>query len=70
MLVFNVLGVTEFKPVEPNPPASEDAPQLVKDLWDSYQSLSRKNFEEAFHDIQHAREQLLNMFNLGYVDLK
>ncbi|MEK7729066.1 MAG: biosynthetic arginine decarboxylase, partial [candidate division KSB1 bacterium] len=49
VLVFNVLGVTEFKPVEPNPPASEDAPQLVKDLWDSYQSLSRKNFEEAFH---------------------
>lgn len=70
VLVFNVLGVTEFKPVEPNAPASEDAPQLVKDLWDSYQSLSRKNFEEAFHDIQHAREQLLNMFNLGYVDLK
>lgn len=70
VLIFNVLGVTEFKPVEPAPPAAENVPPLIKDLWESYQSLNRKNYEEAFHDIQHAREQLLNMFNLGYVNLQ
>jgi len=69
VLLFNVLGVTEFQPGEPAAPSADNTPPLVKDLWESYQSLSRKNFQEVYHDIQHAREQLLNMFNLGYVNL-
>lgn len=70
VLIFNVLSVTEFKLVEPAAPAAENAPPLVKELWESYQSLSRKNYQEVYHDIQHTREQLLNMFNLGYVNLQ
>lgn len=69
ILIVNVLGLTEFQPVEPTAPTAENTPPLVKDLWESYQSLSRKNFQEVYHDIQHAREQLLNMFSLGYIDL-
>lgn len=70
VLIFNVLSVTEFKLVEPAAPAAENTPPLVKELWESYQSLSRKNYQEVYHDIQHTREQLLNMFNLGYVNLQ
>ncbi len=67
VLVFNVLGAIASQPIEPQKPV--DAPPLVVELWDSYQSLSRKNYQEAYHDIQHAREQILNMFNLGYINL-
>lgn len=69
ILIVNVLGLTEFQPIEPTAPTAENTPPLVKDLWESYQSLSRKNFQEVYHDIQHSREQLLNMFSLGYIDL-
>jgi len=69
ILIVNVLGITEFQLVEPTAPAAENTPPLIKELWESYQSLTRKNYQEVYHDIQHAREQLLNMFNLGYVNL-
>lgn len=69
ILIVNVLGITEFQLVEPKAPADENTPPLVKELWESYQSLTRKNYQEVYHDIQHSREQLLNMFNLGYVNL-
>ena len=70
VLIFNVLDVTAFQPAESKEPSGEDIPSVILDLWEDFNNLSRKNYREAYHDIQHAREQILNMFNLGYISLE
>jgi len=52
VLIFNILGVTASPPFEPKQPVEEEAPIPVLDLWEAYQSLSRKNYLEAYHDHQ------------------
>jgi len=70
ILVTNVLGVTEIQTNHVDPGVvGEDAPQQVCDLLEIHQSVSRKNYQESYHDAQDLRDQLLDLFNLGYVSL-
>src|SRR5258708_1981488 len=70
VLIFNVLGVNEVlpksAPIAPDP----DDHKVVHELFEAYQSISRKNVIEAYHDAVSAKEEALTLFNLGYVDLK
>jgi arginine decarboxylase len=50
-------------------PESEEMPQPVQDLRDAWQTLDERNFWENFHDAQQAREEAINLFALGYLDL-
>jgi arginine decarboxylase len=45
-------------------------PQPVRDLIDAYRSISERRLVECYHDAQQAREQALQMFNLGYLSLE
>lgn len=69
VLVFNVLGVSEFG--EPNMALElpEDAEQPLIDLHGTFRSLSSKNLLESFHDAQQALDAALNLFTLGYLPL-
>jgi arginine decarboxylase len=70
VLVFNVLGVNQVLPhVHPAPPGRDDH-KAVHSLYEVYQSISRKNLIESFHDAQAAKEEALQLFNLGYLDLR
>ena len=45
-------------------------PQPVRDLFDSYRSVNERRLVECYHDGLQAREQALQMFNLGYLSLE
>ncbi|MCC7497649.1 MAG: biosynthetic arginine decarboxylase [Bryobacterales bacterium] len=69
VLVFNVLGVSGLG--EPDVPQelTADAERPVKDLLETYHSLSSKNMLESFHDAQQSLDSALNLFSLGYLPL-
>lgn len=71
ILVTNILGVVEV-PTGMVPPNKEleDAPYQVSELWEIYNSITLKNFQESYHDIQDLRDQLLDLFRLGYISLE
>ncbi len=69
LLVFNVLGSNEVVPRELPVPPGEDEHKVVHTLYEAWQSTSRKNVIEAYHDALAAKEESLLLFNLGYLDL-
>jgi arginine decarboxylase len=76
VLVFNALGssaLDKFRVagrVEDDYSGKEDIPQPVLDLFDAYRSVSERRLVECYHDALQAREQALQMFNLGYLSLE
>ena len=69
VMVFNVLGVSGFGEVEPQA-IGKDAEEPVKDLDQTFRSLSPKNLLESFHDAQQALDAALSLFSLGYLSLQ
>ena len=73
VLVFNVLGVLRLDrftvPEEPGH-GGEELPQPVQDLYDAYRSVSERRLVECWHDAQQARDQVHQMFSLGYLSLE
>ncbi len=45
-------------------------PQPVQDLFDAYRGIDASHLVECFHDAQTAREQVMQMFNLGVLSLE
>ncbi|MBP8812134.1 MAG: biosynthetic arginine decarboxylase [Kofleriaceae bacterium] len=69
VLVVNVLGVTEFDTDVPKEIKQPTAP-LVKNLWETYQSVSPKTLLESYHDALEYKDQVLQLFNLGHLSLE
>ncbi|MCK6471795.1 MAG: biosynthetic arginine decarboxylase [Planctomycetes bacterium] len=74
MLVFNVLGVSEITGVNGVDPEkaklSDDDPNVLYNLQETLQTVSRKNFREAYHDSAQLREEAATLFKLGYMTLQ
>ncbi|MCM2255315.1 MAG: biosynthetic arginine decarboxylase [Vicinamibacteria bacterium] len=70
VLVFNVLATNEIlsgsvpEKLDPNEPA------VIRSLWETWDGVSRKNFQEAYHDALQIKEEAITAFNLGVLDLK
>src|SRR5207248_4365080 len=47
-----------------------DAPQPITDLFGIYRDLSKKNFLESYHDAVQSVDEVLNLFNLGYLTIE
>ena len=43
---------------------------MLHQLWETYDGVSRKNFQEAYHDALQIKEEAITAFNLGVLDLK
>src|ERR1700749_5072172 len=76
VLIFKTLGsskLDQFK-VTGRPGedyhGTEELPQPVLDLFDSYGWVNERRLVECYHDARQAREQALQMFNLGYLSLE
>ncbi len=72
MLVFNVLGVNELTSSiskEFIPPNDEDH-GILHTMWEAYQSVSKKSFQEAYNDAQVAKEESVTLFSHGVIDLE
>lgn len=70
MLVFDVLGVSNFDRYTVPPEIPADSPQQVSDLFGIYRDLSKKNLLECYHDSVQAMDDSLNMFNLGAITIE
>ncbi|MCL2645481.1 MAG: biosynthetic arginine decarboxylase [Phycisphaerales bacterium] len=78
LLVFNVLGVSGFDLFDVPAEAAgsttggggDEIPQPVRDLFEAYRDVSKKNFQEVYHDAVQQRDEALNLFNLGYLSLE
>jgi arginine decarboxylase len=70
VLVFNVLGVSDFEDSPLPEELPEEAPQPVRDLFAICRELNKKNYLESYHDAQQAIEQALHAFTLGYMSLE
>jgi arginine decarboxylase len=78
VLVFNVLGssgprTTHGDPSLPDVLArldDDDVPQPIRDLYYAYECVEAGRLVESYHDAAKAREEALNLFNLGYMTLE
>ncbi len=69
VLVYNVLATNEILAGRtPEPPGLDDH-AILKQLWDAYSGVSRKNFQEVYHDALQIKEEAITAFNLGVLDL-
>ncbi|MGH7226371.1 MAG: biosynthetic arginine decarboxylase, partial [Gemmataceae bacterium] len=70
LLVFDVLGVSNFDRYEVPPDVPPNAPQQINDLFAICRDLKKKNLLEGYHDAVQAVDDALNMFNLGALDIE
>ena len=71
VLVFNVLATNEILAgPDPRRRWRQDEHPVIQQLWETYAGVSRKNFQEAYHDALQIKEEAITAFNLGVLDLK
>lgn len=74
ILVVDVLGVSEFDPGKvpygPDAPPPAEIPQVVKNLFEAYRDVTRKNFLEVYHDAIEYKDEFLTLFQLGHLSLE
>jgi arginine decarboxylase len=70
VLVFDVLGVSNFDRYQAPPEIPDDAPQQIVDLLGIYRDLSKKNLIESYHDAVQTMDETLTMFNLGSLPIE
>ncbi len=70
VLVFNVLDTTQMLLGQIPESLAKDEHRIIQQLYETYQGISRKNFQEAYHDALTLKEEGITAFNLGIVDLK
>ncbi|HUI32057.1 MAG: biosynthetic arginine decarboxylase [Dysgonamonadaceae bacterium] len=70
VLIFEVLETTTLPEWDDDIDIHEDDHELVKELYNIWDSLNQPSMLEAWHDAQQIREESLDMFSLGMLDLK
>ena len=70
MLVFDVLGTSNFDNCDPPTSVAEEAPQPLRDLFAIHRDLTKKNMTESYHDAVQEIEECLGLFNLGYMPIE
>jgi len=70
VLVFNILDVNEVLAGQAPPRVDKKDPAVIQQLVETWRSISRKNFQEAYHDALQLKEEAVNLFNVGLLDLR
>jgi arginine decarboxylase len=70
VLVFNILDVNQVLAGQAPPPVAASEHPVIHQLVDTWRSVSRKNFQEAYHDVLQLKEEATNLFNVGLLDLR
>jgi arginine decarboxylase len=70
VLIFNVLGHDMMTIGSPGPECAEHESSTIVSLYETWKGITRKNFQEAYHDALQLKEESISLFNLGYLDLK
>ena len=70
VLIFEVLETATLPEWDDEEVIVPDAHELVQELYDIWDSLNQNKMLEAWHDAQQIREEALDLFSHGIVDLK
>ena len=70
VLVHNVLGTNEILIGQVPDALAEDDHRILHQLHETYEGVSRKNFQEAYHDALQIKEEAITAFNLGILNLQ
>ncbi|MGH0030234.1 MAG: biosynthetic arginine decarboxylase [Myxococcota bacterium] len=70
VLVFDVLGVNEVRTRARPEPLAEGDHKVLHDLAEVWQTVTKKNVQEAYHDALQLKEEAATLFSLGYLDLR
>jgi arginine decarboxylase len=70
VLVFDVLGTSDFDRYEAPAEIPEDAPQQIADLFAIHRDLSRKNLLESYHDAVQAMDEAMDRFTHGHLTIE
>jgi arginine decarboxylase len=69
VLVFEVLESASLSLWDDNEEVNEDDHELLHELYKSWENLNQSKMLETWHDAQQIREEVLDMFSLGLLDL-
>ena len=70
VLIFEVLEKTSLPEWDDDEEPEEGDHELIKELYESWDELTKSSSLEIWHDAQEIREEALNLFSLGLLDLK
>ena len=70
VLVFEVLETTQLPIWKDNKEVSENDHELIRELYSIWDRLDQQNILESWHDALQIREEALDLFSLGLVDLR
>ena len=70
VLIFEVLEATTLPEWDTDDSVVEEDHELVRELYNILQNLNQPRILEAWHDAQQIREEGLDMFGLGMLDLR
>lgn len=69
VLVFNVLETTSLPSWSGEFKVDDDDHEIVKELHTIYKNMKAHNLLEGWHDAQQMKEEVVNLFSLGLLDL-
>ena len=67
VLIFDVLGESRLSNNLSTPIAN--APLVIQNFWTTYREINSDNLQESYHDAIGFRQEALDLFNLGYLNL-
>ncbi len=70
VLIFEVLESTSLPQWDEDAELDPDAHELVHELYGAWEQLNQPRMYETWHDAQQIREEALDLFSLGLLDLK
>lgn len=70
VLVFDVLGTSDFDDCTAPDSLPDDAPEPVREMFSNFKELNKKNFLEVYHDAVEQMEKTLTLFNLGHLSIE
>ncbi len=70
VLVFEVLETTSLPSWKDSRELPEDAHELTRELYDIWDRLNQPRLFESWHDALQIREEALDLFSLGMLDLR
>jgi arginine decarboxylase len=70
VLIYNVLATNEILAGQIPGSVAHDEHPVIRQLAETYEGISRKNFQEGYHDALQIKEEAITAFNLGFLDLK
>jgi len=68
ILIFDILGASY--PVTTTPPPVAPTDHLIlRNLWETYETIDLENAQEAYHDALQFKEEAISLFGFGYLSL-